>query len=165
MLLELFLIRVPELGGLGVQWTRTIVFLLVTGVTGASQIDDSAASGNSGLLVGLAQETLQAQEHALDIVHCAPLILQNIQADSAGEVDVRVVDGGLEEDGGRRVRVVVREGKGELQRQSFIGRLRRAGDSPRPGKEVAIGVGEGRDTGRGRHHKLHQLSLQAIRSK
>lgn len=128
-------------------------------------MSDPSDSGNASLLVGLAQKTLQAQEHALDVVHGAPLVLQNVQTDPAGEVDVGVVDGGLEEDGGRRVRVVVGECEGELQRQALIGRLCRAGDGRRPGEKVAVGVGEGRDTGRGRHHELHELGLQPIPSK
>lgn len=75
---------------------------------------DPGNQGKADLLVRFTQETLQAQKHALDIVHGAPLVLQDIQANPAREVNVRVVDGGLEEDGWRRVGVVVREGKGEL---------------------------------------------------
>lgn len=110
-------------------------------------LGDSSDPGEAGLLVRLAQETLQAQEHALDIVHGAPLVTQDIEADSAREIDVGVVDGSLEEDGGRRVRVVVGESKGELHSQSFIRRLCRACDGRRPGEKVAVGVREGRDTG------------------
>lgn len=118
-------------------------------------MDDPGGPGNAGLLVGFAQETLQAEEHALDVVHGAPLVLQDIQADAAREIDVGVVDGGLEKDSGRRVRVVVREGKRELQGQPLIGCLGWAGDGRCPREEVAVSVGEGRDTGRRRHHQLH----------
>lgn len=48
-------------------------------------------------LVGLAQQTLQAEEDGLDVVGGCPLVLEDVQADAAREVKVGVVDGRLEE--------------------------------------------------------------------
>lgn len=60
-------------------------------------------------LVRLPQQTLETQQHALHVVDRTPLVFQDVQTDAAAEVDVGVVDGCLEEDGGWRVRVVRRE--------------------------------------------------------
>ena len=43
------------------------------------------------LLVRFPQQTLQTQQYAPHIIHCAPLILQNVQTDPAREIDIRVV--------------------------------------------------------------------------
>lgn len=50
------------------------------------------------ILVRLPQKALQAQQHTLHIVHRAPLVLQDIQANTATKVDVRVIYWGLEQD-------------------------------------------------------------------
>lgn len=55
------------------------------------------------LLVRFAEQTLKTQQHGLHVVHGAPFVLQDIQADAAGEIDVGVIDGGLEEDGRGRI--------------------------------------------------------------
>ena len=114
-------------------------------------------------LIWLAQQTLQAQQHALHIVDCAPLVFQDVETDAAAEVDVGVVDGCLEENGGWRVRVVWREGEGELEGQARVGRFRGADDGGGPGHEVAVGVGEGGDTRCGGEHEGHKFRLQAVR--
>lgn len=114
-------------------------------------------------LVWLAEQRLQAEQHALYIVHGAPLVAQDIQADAAGEVDIGVVDRRLEENGRRRVGIVVGECKGQLEYQALVRGLGRTGDGRGPGQEVAIGVREGRDAGGGRQHELHQLRLQTVK--
>lgn len=113
------------------------------------------------LLVRFTQQALQAEQYARHVVYGAPLVLEDVETDAAGEVDVRVVDGCFEEDGWRRVRVIVRELEGELESQAFVGSFGWAGDGSCPGEEVAVCVGEGGDAGRGREHELHELSLQA----
>lgn len=104
---------------------------------------------------------MQTQQDGLDVVRSSPLILQDIQANTAGEVDIGVVDWGLEENGWWGVGVVGWESEGELEGKtsvrSVVGALNRS--SPR--EEVTIGGGEGRDTGCGGRHELHQLGLQS----
>jgi hypothetical protein len=63
-------------------------------------------------LIGLPKQALQTQEDRLDVVRSSPLILQDIQADATREVNIGVVDRGLEEDGRGSIRVVGREGEG-----------------------------------------------------
>ena len=98
----------------------------------------------------------------MHIVHSTPLIFQDIQTDTSGEVHIGVVDGGLEENGWWRIRVIVGEGKRELECQALIGSLIGAADGGSPGSKVAIGIRKCGDTGRRREHKLHQFRLEAI---
>lgn len=85
--LELRLVRVPELGCLGVQRARTgsMLGLLV----------DMEVVGGC-LLVRLSEKTLQAEQNTGYIVHGAPFVFEDVEADAAGEVDVGVVDRSLE---------------------------------------------------------------------
>ena len=75
-----------------------------------------------GLLVGLSEQTLQAQQHSANIVDGAPLVFEDIKADSAAEVDVGVVDGRLEEDRGRGIGISGAELHAELEDEIFVGR-------------------------------------------
>lgn len=67
------------------------------------------------ILVWLSEQTLEAQEDSLNVVCRRPLILENIKTDPAREVDVWVVDGRLEENGGGGIWVVGWEGKRQLE--------------------------------------------------
>lgn len=116
-------------------------------------------------LVRFTQETLQAKKHALDIVDGTPLVLEDVEADTAREVEVGVVDWGLEEDGRGRVGVVIRESEGELEGEAFIGCLGRAYDCCCPREEVAVCVREGGDAGGWGEHQLHQFGLESVRMK
>jgi len=120
---------------------------------------------NICLLVGLTQQALQAQQNTRNVVNGAPLVLEDVEADAAGKVDVGVVDWSLEEDSWGRVGVVIGECEGELQCEAFIGCLGRTSDGCRPREEVAVCVREGGDAGGGREHELHKLGLQAFRMK
>jgi hypothetical protein len=111
--------------------------------------------GDRNSLIRLPQQTLQTQQHALHIVDRTPLVLQDVQADSATEIDVWVVDGCLEEDSGWRVRVVWWEGEGELEGEARVGRFCGTDDGRGPMHEVAVGVGEGGDTGSRGEHEGH----------
>lgn len=73
-----------------------------------------------------------------------------------------MVDGRLEEDRGRAVRVVGRKGEGELEGQAFVVRFRRPRDGGGPREQVTVAVGEGGDAGRGGHHELHELGLEPL---
>lgn len=86
----------------------------------------------SNVLVWLAKQTLQAQQHGLNVVCGCPFVLQDIEADAAGKVDVGVVDGRLEEHCGRCIWVVRRKRKRELERQAGIGSVIRALDGGPP---------------------------------
>lgn len=150
----LFLIRVPQLSSLGVEGTRA---------TTCQRLNITIAIIRY-ILVRFSQQTLQTQQNTLHVVHRTPLVLQDIQTNAAGEVDIGVVDGSFVEDGRWRVRIVAREGKRKLQREAFIGSLCRTGDGCCPGKKVAVCVREGRDSGGWREHELHQFCLEAARS-
>ena len=113
-------------------------------------------------IVWLPQQTLQAQQHALDVVDGAPLVLEDVKADAAAEVNVGVVDGGLEEDCWWRVGVVGGEGEGELEREAGVGCFGRTADGGGPVHEVAVGVREGGDAGRGGEHEGHEFGLEAV---
>lgn len=73
-----------------------------------------------------------------------------------------MVDGRLEEDGRRAIRVVRREGEGEFEGQALVMGFCRAGDGRRPREQVAVAVGKGGDAGRGGHHELHELRLEPL---
>lgn len=86
----------------------------------------------TSVLIWFSQKALQAQQHALDIVNRAPLILEDIQTDPSGEIDVGVIDGGLEEHRRRRVWVVRGEFKRELEGQFGVGGVVWATDGGSP---------------------------------
>lgn len=94
------------------------------------------------LLVRLSKQTLQTQQDGLDVVRSSPLVLQDVQADSPGEVDVGVVDGCLEEDGWWSVGVVGWKGEGELEGQIGVRSVVWAFDRRSPREQVAISGGE-----------------------
>lgn len=73
-----------------------------------------------------------------------------------------MVDGCLEEDGRRRIRVVGREREAQLEREAGIRGVLRSLDSGGPRHEVAISGGKRGDSGRWRGHKGHQLGLESI---
>lgn len=111
-------------------------------------------------LVGLSKQALQAQQHRADIVDSAPLVLEDVQADAAAEVDVGVVDGRLEEDGGRRVGIVGAELHAELEDEGLVGGGRGTIDGGSPACHVLV-IGEGRDALGRLHHDVHELLLEA----
>lgn len=113
------------------------------------------------LLVRLSEQALQTDKHALHVVDGTPLVLQNVQADAAREVEVGVVDGRLEEHGRRRIGIVAGERERELQFQAVVGSVGRPGDGRRPREKVAICVREGGDPRGGREHQLHEFGLKA----
>lgn len=154
--LEFRLVRVPKLGCLGVQGARTGSMLGLREVMG----DVSGC-----ILVRFTQQTLQAEQDTRYVVDGTPLVLEDVEADAAGEVDVGVVNRSLEEDCWGRVGVVVGECKGEFESEALVGSLGRTGDGCCPREEVPVCVREGGDAGRGREHELHKLSLQAVRIK
>ena len=78
----------------------------------AEQTTKSRRSRRKDSLVRLPQQALQAEQHALHVHDGGPFFLEDVEADAAREVDVGVVDGRLEEDRRRRVRVVGRELEG-----------------------------------------------------
>ena len=70
-----------------------------------------------------------------------------------------MVDGRLEEDFGRGVGVVCREGEGEFEGEGGVGRVGGAEQGCVPVGEV--GGGEGGDARGGRGHEGHELGLEA----
>lgn len=89
LLLELLHIIIPQLGSLTIERTRATHEL-------AHHIHTGPYTRNNYSLIRLPKQTLQTQQHTLHIVNSTPLILQNIQANPAAEVDIRVVDWSLE---------------------------------------------------------------------
>lgn len=114
-----------------------------------------------GILVWLSKQTLETQEDGLDVVCRRPLILENIKTDPAGEVDIWVVNGRLEENSGRCVWVVGWEGKRQLQAQLGVWRVVWALDCCSPGEQVSISGGECRDPWSRGCHELHELCLKS----
>ena len=114
------------------------------------------------LLVWFSQETLQTQQNRLHIVDRTPLVFEDVQAYPAAEVDVRVVDRGLEEHGRRAVGVVAGEIEAEFEVQIRVRRVFRSDNRGRPVQHVSIGVGKGRDSRCGRHHQCHEFGLEAL---
>ena len=110
-------------------------------------------------LVRLAQQALQAQQQGANVVNGAPLVLEDVEADAPAEVDVGVVDGRLEEHGGRAVGVVVCELHGQLEDEARVGCVGGAVDGGRPQGDVGVGR-EGGDAGCGLHHGVHELLLE-----
>lgn len=146
-------VLVPELSSLAVERTRAVQCQIAT-LFPCQRTEYS--------LVRLAQQALQAQQHSADVVDRAPLVLQNVQADPAREVDVGVVDGCLEQHCGRRVWVVVRELHGQLEDQASVRCVGGAVDGRGPQCDVGVGR-EGGDAGRGLHHDVHELLLESGR--
>lgn len=138
--LKFRLVRVPKLSCLGVQGARTGSMLAMIEV-----IEDVSRR----LLVRLTQQALQAEQNTRYVVDGAPLVLEDVEADAAGEVDIGVVDRSLEQDCGGRVWVVVGECEGEFQCEALVGSLGRTGDGRCPREEVAVCVREGGNAGRG----------------
>jgi hypothetical protein len=100
---------------------------------------------------------LQTEQNALHVVHRTPLVLQDVQTNPTRKVDIRVVNGGLEEHCWWSIRIIIGECKGEFEGQVLVRRLCRSVDRRCPREQVAIGVGKGGDSGRRGDHKLHQF--------
>lgn len=71
-----------------------------------------------------------------------------------------MVDGCLEEHGRWTVWVVGGEAEGELEVEVLVRSVGGPRDGRGPVEQVAVGIGEGRDTGRGGKHELHQFCLE-----
>jgi hypothetical protein len=92
----------------------------------------------SDLLVGPSQETLKTEEHTLNVVYSTPFVLENVQADSSREIDIRMIYGSLEEDRRWSIRIVGGESKRQLEGEPIVIRLFRSTDGASPVEEVAI---------------------------
>lgn len=73
-----------------------------------------------GRIVGLSKQALEAKENSLDVIGGGPLVLEDVKANAAGEVEVGVVDGSLEQDGRRSVRVIRGESHGKFEGEASI---------------------------------------------
>jgi len=98
----------------------------------------------------------------LDVISRSPLVLQNIQANPAGEIDIRVVDRCLEENGGWSIWVVRWECEGELERKVGVWGIIWSFDGRSPRKKVAVGRWESRYSRSRGCHELHELGLKSI---
>lgn len=76
--------------------------------------------------IGAAQQRLDGEQHRADLQRRAPLVFQDVQADSAQFVDVRVVDLREEADVGWIQGVVFWEEQFELEQAAFVGGAARA---------------------------------------
>lgn len=119
-------------------------------------------SEEGDILVGLTEQALQAQQDGLNVVGGGPLVLEDVEADAAREIDVGVVDGRLEKDGRWSIRIVGREREAQLERETRIRRVFGALDGGGPRHEVAISRGKRGDSGRRRGHKGHQFGLEPV---
>ncbi len=98
----------------------------------------------------------------MDIVNCTPLVLQDVQAYPAAEVNVRVVDRCLEDHRRRAVRIVAREIEAEFEVEVCVGSIFWSDDGGSPMQHIPIGIGKGRDTGSRRHHECEKFRLEAV---
>jgi len=96
----------------------------------------------------------------LDIVNGAPFVLQDIEANTAREVDVGVVDWRFEEYGWRGEGICTREFEGELEAETCIWSAIWPINRRSPFHEVLI-IRKGGYARGGRHHERHQFCLQA----
>lgn len=67
------------------------------------------------LLVWLTQQTLKTQKNRLNVVHSAPLLVQDIQANSTRKVNIGVIDGSDKEDFWVSIWVILWKLKGKLE--------------------------------------------------
>lgn len=74
--LVLLLVGVPELGGLRVQGARTVHISV-------RDFCKQKKWGGGHILVGLTEQALQTEQHALHIIHSTPLVLEDVEADAA----------------------------------------------------------------------------------
>lgn len=151
--LELFHVLVPQIRSLAIERTRAI--------THHVSISHQLTQQRAYSLVRLSQQTLQAQQHGANVVHGAPLVLQDVEADPAAEVDVGVVNWRLEEDRRRGVGVRGAELHAELEDEVLVGCGGGAVDGGGPAGHVLV-VREGSDAGSGLHHDVHELLLESV---
>ena len=71
-----------------------------------------------------------------------------------------MVDGCFEEHGRWTVRVIGGEAEGELEVEALVRSVGGSRDGRGPIEQVAVGVREGGDAGRGGEHELHQFGLE-----
>ena len=121
---------------------------------------DSPVREGRGLLVRLAEQALQAQEHAPHVVHSAPFILEDIEADASREIHVGVVNRSFEQHSRRRVGIRGWEHERELERQRRVRGLSGSGNRGCPCQQVRWRVGERGYPWRGVDHELHQFILE-----
>lgn len=113
----------------------------------------------SDILIWFSEQALQAEKNGLDIVCSSPFILQDIQTDSATEINVRMVDGGFKQDRRWSVWVIRWEGEGEFEDELCVWSVVRSVNGGGPGENIAVGRGECRDTWCRRGHEGHKLCL------
>lgn len=97
--------------------------------------------------IGAAQQRLDGEQHRADLQRRTPLVLQDVQADPAQFVDVRVVDLREEADVGGIQGVVLREEQLELEEAALVGRAAGTGHKYVEVSAVLI-VGVGANSGR-----------------
>lgn len=102
--------------------------------------------------VGGRQQRLDGQQHGADLQRGAPLVLEDVQADAAQPVDVRVVDLGDEAHLGRGHGVVLGQEQLQFEEAALEGRVLGPGHDHVEVPGVGLG-GYGADA---RHRLLHQ---------
>lgn len=105
------------------------------------------------------EQALDGEEDGADVVGGGPLVLEDVEADVAVDVDVGVEAGGVEPHLGRLVRVVGGEGEPEAVGGSLVGGAGGPGDGAHPVEDV-VALREGRHARVAAHHQRHQLRLQ-----
>lgn len=94
------------------------------------------------IVVGFAQQRLDRKQNGADVVEGGPLLLEDVEANGAREVHVRVKAGGNEFDDGRRVRVRIRKLEGQFVLLAVVDGLLWPRDCSDPFEEV-LALGEG----------------------
>lgn len=91
-----------------------------TGTVDGVRLQDPNAGGQT-LLVGFTQEALKTQQDGLNIVDCTPFVLENVETYSSAEINVGMIDGGLEQDRRSGIRVVAGEFEAQFEVQIGVG--------------------------------------------
>ena len=160
---ELCRVFVPELGCLAVEWGRAIqniskskhghrrsLFPLDLHRR-AQALHEAKRDGKRSILVRFPQQTLQTNQHGLDVHDGAPLLFQDVQTYSPREIHVGMVDGCFEQHCWWGIGVVGWELEAEFEREVFVWRIGGAGYGGCPVEKAGWG-GEGAEAGSGREH-------------
>jgi hypothetical protein len=111
------------------------------------------------IIVRTSEEALDGEEDGADVVGGGPLVLEDVEADVAVDVDVGVEAGGVEPHLGRLVRVLGGEGEPEAVGRALVGGAAGPGDGAHPVEDV-VPLRERRHARVAAHHQRHQLRLQ-----
>ena len=114
------------------------------------------------VIVWCLKETLDGEKQGGNGVSGAPLVLENVETNVSGHVNVGMENRGVKRDCRCGHRVVGWKPHGEGVLHAGIRRGIGSVDGTLPGEKVVV-VGESADTGNGFHHEGHEFGLETLR--